>query len=72
MNDLCIHCGQPQSEHHEYETAKRPAGCVCDANTWQDRTSIPAVCEEHVGGHYENCERCEHDFECHPLFPEVA
>ena len=24
--DTCVHCGEPESEHHEFEAVTRPAG----------------------------------------------
>lgn len=56
----CHSCGQelPQEFRHP--------GCVCDLGEWGVKPEeIPAPCAAHVGEPGENCETCEHDFECH-------
>ena len=63
--DICIHCGLPESEHHEFEPVLKPAGCVCDHREWGNPSAIPPVCKEHRGDPSKNCKECEHDKECH-------
>jgi hypothetical protein len=56
----CHACGQPLPKQF------RHPGCVCDLGEWGvEPEAIPAPCSEHVGNHDQNCENCEHDFECH-------
>jgi hypothetical protein len=45
---------------------KRPVGCCCDNNEWRDPFDLPPVCGKFEGANHDmNCERCEHDYECH-------
>ena len=57
----CKHCGEDESEHHEFEPIVQPNGCVCDVKEWR---FPPEVCDSYVDdrGH---CFRCAHDKECH-------
>lgn len=65
INERCVICGLCRAEHHEYVPPRRPIGCCCDPGTWEDPGDIPPACEAHVGPVSSNCERCEHDYECH-------
>lgn len=60
------HCGTCTCKH----SAQRPPGCVCNAGEWGDPTHLPPICDEHKGDRDENCDECEHDFECHPQLAE--
>lgn len=61
----CPHCG----ERIEPE-AKRPDGCICDANEWGTPYNLPPVCDKLEGDTvWQNCTRCEHDYECHAEAP---
>jgi hypothetical protein len=64
MKRVCRFCGEPEDEHHEPEWIEVPDGCVCNPLTW-DKDVIPPSCAEYVGNGRTNCERCEHDKECH-------
>lgn len=61
----CPHCG----ERIEPEV-KRPDGCICDANEWGTPYNLPPVCDKFEGDTvWQNCTRCEHDYECHAEAP---
>jgi hypothetical protein len=64
---VCKICGEKEEEHHEPDWLEIPAGCVCDWREWDydDKTTLPPICEEHQGDPSKNCTRCEHDKECH-------
>ena len=64
---VCIHCGEPESEHCIFEPAIIPKGCICDVMTWNDPEEIPPICKEFKGmnGDASYCVKCEHDRECH-------
>ncbi len=67
--DTCVVCGEPESEHHEFEAMARPAGCSCDADTWRG-VRIPFACgkfEQARRGFPPRCKNCEHDRECHEV-----
>jgi hypothetical protein len=58
----CPHCGARLEE----PVVQRPAGCVCDANEWNDPFNLPPVCDSFNGDDIgQNCIKCEHDYECH-------
>ena len=65
MMKVCMHCGRPESEHHEFEAAiEMPAGCKCPPSDWGD--DVWAVCGEYQDdGEHERCPTCEHDKACH-------
>ena len=43
----------------------RPEGCVCDEREW-GTTELPPICKEFILDSVSgNCNRCEHDKECH-------
>lgn len=66
MNDrICVVCGQPESDHHEFVPVNKPDGCVCDPFEWRDPANIPPVCDRFSGYEDRQCKRCEHDFQCH-------
>lgn len=45
-------------------TLTMPAGCVCDANTWDSEPPLP--CDSFTAVRRTmHCERCEHDDACH-------
>lgn len=63
MRKVCIRCGLPEDQHHDYEPSM-PDGCVCAPGEWGD--DVQEVCDKYVatsGGAY--CARCEHDEVCH-------
>lgn len=60
---VCMHCGEPQEKHCEFEAAM-PDGCVCPPVEWGDY--VLDVCAAFVGDG-PICERCEHDRECHAV-----
>ena len=67
--DTCVHCGEPEAAHHEFEAATVPVGCVCDADTWRG-VRIPFACgkfEQARRGFPPRCANCEHDRECHEV-----
>ena len=67
--DICVHCGEPEAAHHEFEAVTRPAGCQCDADTWRG-VRIPFACgkfEQARRGFPPRCANCEHDRECHEV-----
>ena len=63
----CADCGKWECEHHTFVPTSKPDGCVCDAQEWGDPTHLPPVCDKYDGpeDHSTNCDKCEHDFECH-------
>lgn len=64
MLRFCMHCGKPESEHHEFEAAfQMPAGCVCDPGEWSD--NVPPPCDKYDGDGNQYCLTCEHDNACH-------
>ena len=57
----CPHCGEKLEPE-----VKRPDGCICDNNEWDDPYTLPPVCDKFEADHVGmNCTRCEHDYECH-------
>ncbi len=64
MKKVCRHCGLPASDHHKFE-AQMPPGCICPPSEWGEE--VLEVCSQYIGMAGKNCERCEHDLECHPL-----
>lgn len=72
---ICKICGEPEDEHHEPDLLEIPAGCVCDWRTWDydNRTKLPPACDKYEGDGKCNCQKCEHDAECHaPNAPSSA
>ena len=65
MTDSCRHCGLPPDDHHEYESAARPPGCLCDPGTWDRDIEIPPICTAYDGPVRGYCVHCEHDEACH-------
>jgi hypothetical protein len=66
--ELCIDCGRPRDEHHEFVAPKRPQGCVCAALTWGNPGAVPPVCgrfDSMTGADAGYCKNCEHDEACH-------
>ena len=65
MLKVCMHCGRPESEHHEFEAAiEMPAGCKCPPSDWGD--DVWKVCGEYQDdGEDQRCRTCEHDKACH-------
>lgn len=61
----CAQCGEPACAHHEFVAIDKPAGCCCNPGEWRNPDKIPPVCESFVGDTNVNCQRCEHDLECH-------
>ena len=55
----CPHC------HERIIPPRKPDGCVCDAWEWRDPDNIPPPCAEYCGDGTRNCDKCEHDKECH-------
>jgi hypothetical protein len=62
---ICKVCGE--ENHHEPEWLTIPDGCVCDWREWDwgKLDAIPPACAEYVGDGSDNCQRCEHDPDCH-------
>jgi len=66
MSELCAICGRQEDEHCTFTPIDRPKGCVCNAEEWFDPANLPKVYESFMGDDPKmNCDRCEHDFECH-------
>lgn len=64
--DRCVHCGETEEKHHEYEPIGAPVGCRCPVEDLMLLTEQPKpICEAHVGPDEEWCERCWHGKECH-------
>ena len=68
---ICLTCGKPELEHCVFTAFILPVGCVCDAGTWINASSISPICaayqERHSGDSY--CSTCEHDKACHKEEP---
>lgn len=66
--DICVHCGEPEAAHHEFDPGDRPAGCVCDWSSWGNKR-LPAICGAFVtDGREDNyCRTCHHDEACHEV-----
>lgn len=64
---ICKICGDSEDRHHEADWLEIPNGCVCDWRTWDydGKTKLPSICNEYKGDKKENCQTCEHDYECH-------
>ena len=65
MDDLCKHCGKPESEHHAFvKLWPAPKGCQC-ARTWS--RTIPAICAQYIAPFTseDHCVVCHHDHACH-------
>lgn len=59
----CPHCDEQLTSE-----VKRPEGCVCDTNEWDDPYNLPSVCDKFEADSIGmNCIRCEHDYECHTV-----
>jgi hypothetical protein len=61
---VCVHCGLPEDEHHEFESAM-PKNCQCMPGEWV-RYVLP-ICEQFISNGERDpiCKRCEHDEACH-------
>lgn len=64
---VCKVCGEFEEDHHIPDWLEIPDGCVCNWREWdfENMKSLPPICEEYKGNGTLNCERCEHDKECH-------
>lgn len=60
---LCLICGRPEHEHHEYQPRLLPDGCKCDDGTWG--AVIAPICTQYLGDLKGYCQTCEHDKACH-------
>lgn len=62
---LCIQCGVPEGEHHEFQAP--PKDCVCNPDGWRFSRHVPDPCGTFVEAGYDpsRCNNCEHDMECH-------
>ena len=63
--DICTRCGKPESDHCAFEAVDAPKNCVCNVAGWDNPAKIPPVCAKFVGTPGQNCDRCEHDEQCH-------
>jgi hypothetical protein len=59
----CKSCGVLETEACVHDWGSKPDSCVCDVHTWTNE--IPEACEKFEGEKGANCEKCEHDEECH-------
>jgi len=64
---ICRNCGQPKSDHCEFDPVLMPDGCVCDPMTYGYDTGVGPICAEYDQGTTVNgyCVKCEHDRACH-------
>lgn len=62
---ICMHCGEPESAHCEFETVPLPAGCRCDEGTWAFVPKVRPICGTYVESEGDYCATCEHDKACH-------
>ena len=64
---VCATCGEEQCQHHEFVALVRPSPhCCCEVREWSDPSNIPPVCDGFEGADGQaNCQKCEHDKECH-------
>lgn len=68
MNEtrICRDCFESKADHHEFTPIAEydmPKNCKCDPTEWGCTPSD--ICKEFKGNQEENCDSCEHDFECH-------
>ena len=63
---ICRNCRCPENEHCTFDPVSMPEGCACDPFTWGDLDNVSPICAAHIGDPQKNCERCEHNIECHP------
>lgn len=63
--DICVQCGRPEGEHHDFIGVVKPIECICDPLEWNDPTDVPDICTKYIGNGMTSCDTCEHDKECH-------
>lgn len=66
INQICEKCGEFELDHCVFvPRPDMPSGCKCDPKSWGDFPSD--ICKEFKGDPKNNCNSCEHDFECHSV-----
>lgn len=62
--DICVHCGEPEAAHHEFEAVTRPKRCQCGL-----KNTEPPPCDAFDGRvpYFSWCDRCMHAPECHAV-----
>jgi hypothetical protein len=64
--DTCARCGEPESEHHEFEA--RGQGCACDLDAICLHGEMRPPCDRYDDAKAVGyCDRCLHDRECHEV-----
>jgi len=69
-DNLCKHCGLPESDHHTFEPIAKPAKCKCDPAVWENADEITQVCGNYEDALFEEfpegyCKQCYHPKDCH-------
>ena len=72
MSNVCKHCDQEETAHHEFVPADlrdMPAGCVCDPRAWVLCNIVHPICDSYGGNGKQYCVTCEHESACHKPAP---
>lgn len=57
--------GHPRRIEWMQEWCKKNDFRLMLGGEWGNPAELPPICDSFVGNHSKNCEKCEHDYECH-------